>query len=46
MRNRGSDVEEEPYLMSVIVVLILSALAIAMPAFGPSPFPHKLKKEG
>jgi hypothetical protein len=36
MQNRGNDVEEEPYLMLVIVVLIWSASAIAMPPSGPS----------
>jgi hypothetical protein len=32
MQNRVNDVEEESYLMVVIVLLILSALAMAMPA--------------
>jgi hypothetical protein len=31
MQNRGNDVEKEPHLMFVIVVLILSASPIAMP---------------
>ena len=34
------------YTILVIVVLILSASAIAMPPLGPSSLPHKLKKEG
>jgi hypothetical protein len=36
MRNRVNDVEEEPHEMSVIVLLILSASAIAMPPSGPN----------
>jgi hypothetical protein len=32
--------------MSVIVVLILSALAIAMPPLGPSSLFHRLQSEG
>jgi hypothetical protein len=39
-------VEGKPYLMLVIVVLILSASAIAMPPSGPSLFQHKLQNEG
>jgi hypothetical protein len=46
MQNRGNDVEEEPHSMVVIVVLILSTSAIAMPASGPSPFCTKLRNEG
>jgi hypothetical protein len=46
MRNRGNDVEEEPHLMSVIVLLILSASAIAMPPLGPSLLSYKLQNEG
>jgi hypothetical protein len=46
MQNRGNDVEEEPYLMFVIVVLIWSASAIAMPPSGPRSFSSKLRNEG
>jgi hypothetical protein len=46
MRSRGNDVEEEPHLMVVIVVLILSTSAIAMPPSGPSVLSLKLKNEG
>ena len=46
MRNRGNDVEEEPHLMSVIVLLILSASAIAMPPLGPSWLSRRLRNEG
>jgi hypothetical protein len=46
MRNRGNDVEEEPHLILVIVVLILSASAIAMPPSGPRLLPYKLQNEG
>jgi hypothetical protein len=44
--SRANDVEEEPHLMSVIVLLILSASAIAMPPLGPSLFSSKLQNEG
>jgi hypothetical protein len=46
MRNRVNDVEEEPHLMVVIVVLILSASAIAMPPSGPSSLSDRLRNEG
>jgi hypothetical protein len=46
MQNRGNDVEKEPHLMFVIVVLILSASAIAMPPSGPSWLLSKLQNEG
>ena len=46
MRNRGNDVEEEPHLMFVIVVLILRASAIAMPHSGPNLLPSRLRNEG
>jgi hypothetical protein len=46
MRNRGNDVEEEPHSMVVIVLLILSASAIAMPPSGPILLPRKLQNEG
>jgi hypothetical protein len=46
MQNRVNDVEEEPHLMSVIVVLILSASAIAMPPLEPSLFSLRLRNEG
>jgi hypothetical protein len=46
MQNRVNDVEEEPHLMVVIVLLILSASAIAMPPLGPSPLFPKLRNEG
>ena len=46
MQNRVNDVEEEPHLMSVIVLLILSASAIAMPPSGPSLLYLKLQNEG
>jgi hypothetical protein len=36
MQNRGNEVEEQPHTMVVIVLLILSASAIAMPPSGPS----------
>jgi hypothetical protein len=36
MQNRGNDVEEEPHPMLVIVLLILSASAIATPPSEPS----------
>jgi hypothetical protein len=42
MRNRGNEVEKEPHLMVVIVVLILSASAIAMPPSEPMWFASKL----
>jgi hypothetical protein len=45
MQNRVNDVEKEPHLMSVIVVLILSASAIAMPTLGPSSLYSKLQNE-
>jgi hypothetical protein len=45
MRNRVNNVEEEPHSMSVIVVLILSASAIAMPPSGPRLFLSKLENE-
>jgi hypothetical protein len=41
MRNRVNDVEEEPHSMVVIVVLILSASAIAMPPLGPNLLPRR-----
>jgi hypothetical protein len=46
MQSRGNNVEEEPHLMMVIVLLILSASAIAMPPSGPSVLPSKLQNEG
>jgi hypothetical protein len=46
MQNRGNDVEKEPHLMFVIVVLILSASAIVMPPSGPRLFQSKLQNEG
>jgi hypothetical protein len=46
MQNRGNDVEEEPHLMVVIVVLILSASAIATPPSEPSWLYSKLQTEG
>ena len=46
MQNRVNDVEEEPHLMSVIVLLILSASAIAMPPLGPSSLYLRLQNEG
>jgi hypothetical protein len=46
MQNRGNNVEEEPHLMVVIVVLILSASAIAMPHSGPNLLPPRLRNEG
>jgi hypothetical protein len=46
MQNRGNEVEKEPHLMFVIVVLILSASAIAMPPSGPSWLEYKLQNEG
>jgi hypothetical protein len=46
MQNRVNDVEEVPHSMSVIVVLILSASAIAMPPLGPSLFITRLRNEG
>jgi hypothetical protein len=46
MRNKVNNVEKEPHLMSVIVVLILSASAIAMPPLGPSSLCHRLRSEG
>jgi hypothetical protein len=46
MQNRVNDVEEEPHLISVIVLLILSASAIAMPPLGPSSFLCRLRNEG
>jgi hypothetical protein len=46
MRNNVNDVEEESHLMFVIVLLILSASAIAMPPSGPSSFCSKLRNEG
>ena len=46
MRNRGNDAEEEPHSMVVIVVLILSASAIAMPPLGPSSLERRLRNEG
>ena len=42
MQNRVNDVEEEPHLMMVIAVLILSASAIAMPPSGPRSLFSKL----
>ena len=44
--NRGNDVEEEPHLMLVIVVLIFSASAIAMPPSGPRLLPPTLQNDG
>jgi hypothetical protein len=46
MRNRVNDIREEHHLMSVIVLLILSASAIAMPPLGPSLFRRRLQNEG
>jgi hypothetical protein len=46
MQNRGNDVEEVPHLMVVIVLLILSASAVAMPPSGPSSLHPKLQNEG
>ena len=46
MRNRVNDVEEEPHSMVVIVVLILSASAIAMPPVGPRLLSDRLRNEG
>ena len=46
MRNRVNEVEKEPHVMFVIVVLILSASAIAMPPSGPSWLLYKLQNEG
>jgi hypothetical protein len=45
MQNRVKGVEKEPYLMFVIVVLILSASAIAMPPLRPKLFRSKLQNE-
>ena len=44
--NRGNDVGEVPHLMVVIVLLILSASAIAMPHSGPNLLPFRLRNEG
>jgi hypothetical protein len=44
MQNRVN--EEEPHLMVVIVLLILSASAIAMPPLGPSWLNSRLRNEG
>jgi hypothetical protein len=44
MQNRVN--EEESHLMFVIVLLILSASAIAMPPSGPSWVSYKLQNEG
>ena len=46
MRNRVNDVEEEPHLMTVMVLLILSASAIATPPSEPSSFQDRLRNEG
>jgi hypothetical protein len=46
MQNRGNDAEEVPHSMLVIVVLILSASAIAMPTLGSSSFIRRLQNEG
>jgi hypothetical protein len=46
MQNRGNEVEKEPHLMFVMVLLILSASAIAVPPLGPSSFQPKLQNEG
>jgi hypothetical protein len=47
MQNRGNDVDGgEPHTMLVIVVLILSASAIAMPPSGPTQFLSRLHNEG
>ena len=46
MQNRVNDVKEESHLMFVIVLLILSASAIAMPPSGPSGLKVKLQNEG
>jgi hypothetical protein len=46
MRNRVNDVEEASHEMSVIVLLILSASAIAMPTLGPSSLSRRLRNEG
>jgi hypothetical protein len=44
MQNRVN--EEEPHSMFVIVVLIFSASAIAMPPSEPSLLLYKLRNEG
>jgi hypothetical protein len=46
MQNRGNEVEKEPHSMFVIVVLIFSASAIAMPPSEPSLSCIKLRNEG
>ena len=46
MQKRGNDVDKEPHSMFLVVVLILSASAIAMPPSGPTSFHPKLKNEG
>jgi hypothetical protein len=46
MQNRGNEVEKEPHSILVIVLLILSASAIAMPLLGPSRLSSKLQNEG
>jgi hypothetical protein len=45
MRNKVNEVEKEPHLMLVMVLLILSASAIAMPPSGPSWVYCKLQNE-
>jgi hypothetical protein len=49
MRNTGNNVEEVPHSMLVIVVLILSASAIAippsLPIFGVNNHPLRLRNE-
>ena len=46
MQNRGNEVEKEPHLMFVIVLLILSASAIAMPPSVSILLLPKLRNEG
>jgi hypothetical protein len=46
MRNRVNDVEEEPHSMFVIVSLILSASAIAMPHSEPNLLFPRLRNKG
>jgi hypothetical protein len=45
MQNRVNDVEEEPHSMVAIVLLILSASAIAMPLSGPNLLYPRLRNE-
>jgi hypothetical protein len=46
VQHKGNDVKEESHLMFVIVLLILSASAIAMPSSGPSLLQLRLQNEG